>query len=289
MTEAIYLASAIALSASVLFGFSNHVQHIALDHMDVRSGTIVNVATTAGLLWLAAPLFLVPQSLSTPAVGWFALSGLIVPSLSMTFHTASVRLIGPGLTAGLASTSPVFAMVIAVIALGEVVTARILLGTAIVVGSIASVALRSRGARGSWPVWAVAVPLGAALVRGVSHNVTKIGLATLPSPLTAALVASTVSLSVLLLFHFASRFSMPRWNAGYLWFALCGVLNGLGLVGLNLALGLADVVVVAPLVASTPALTLVLGWLFFRREVVQRSSIAAVAMIAVGCLVIITR
>jgi hypothetical protein len=69
VTEAIYLASAIALSASVLFGLSNHVQHIALDHMDVRSGTIVNVATTTVLLWLATPFFLLPQSLSSPAIG----------------------------------------------------------------------------------------------------------------------------------------------------------------------------------------------------------------------------
>ena len=58
MTETIYLVSVIALSASVVFGFSNHVQHIALDHMDVRDGTIVNVATTSVLLWLFSPLFL---------------------------------------------------------------------------------------------------------------------------------------------------------------------------------------------------------------------------------------
>ena len=289
MTETIYLASAIALSVSVLFGFSNHVQQIALDHMDVRNGTIVNVATTCILLWLLAPFFLVPSTLTTAPAGWFALAGLIVPSLSMTFQTMSVRLIGPGLTAGLASTSPVFAIVLAVIVLGEMVTPRILAGTAIVVGSIGFIALRSRRVGASWPVWAVAIPLGAAFTRGLSHNVIKIGLNDLPSPMTAALVGATTSLVVLLAIHLASGRTLPRWNAGYVWFGLCGLLNGTGLIGLNAALAMGDVVVVSPLIATTPAFTLIIGWLFFRREAVPWSSIAAIAMIFAGCMLIITR
>ena len=120
MTESLYLVPMIAFAASIVFAVSNHVQHIALDHMDVRNGTIVNVATTALVLWLAAPLYLVPESLLTRAAALFALAGLVVPSLSMTLHTLSVRIIGPGITAGLTSTAPVFAMVIAVAVLGEV-------------------------------------------------------------------------------------------------------------------------------------------------------------------------
>ena len=287
--DPIYISAVIALSASVVFAFSNHTQHIALDHMDVRTGTLVNVATSAVILWLLAPLFLVPETLLDEPVLWFVLAGLIVPSLSMTFHSWSVRLIGPALTAGLASTSPVFAMAIAVFVLGEIVGARILAGTAIVVGSIAFMALRSRGAGAQWPIWAVAIPLGAALTRGLSHNVIKIGLATLPSPMTAALVATTTSLVVLLLVHGASGPRLPALNKGYFWFGLCGILNGLGLVGLTVALSIGEVIVVAPLVATTPAFTLLMGWLLFRREVVRLPAIIAIGCIFVGCVLIITR
>ena len=287
--DPVYLSALIALSASVVFALSNHVQHIALDHMDVRNGTLVNVATSAVILWLLAPFFLVPQTLFSEPVLWFALAGLIVPSLSMTFHSWSVRLIGPALTAGIASTSPVFAMVIAVFALGEIVGARTLSGTAIVVGSIVFIALRSRGAGAAWPAWAVAIPLGAALTRGLSHNAIKIGLTGLPSPMTAAMVAATTSLAILLVVHLASGRSLPAPNRGYFWFGLCGFLNGLGLVGLNVALSLGDVVVVAPLVATTPAFTLLTGWLFFRREVVRLPTIIAIGCIFAGCVLIITR
>jgi drug/metabolite transporter (DMT)-like permease len=287
--DALYLSSLIALSASVVFALSNHVQHVALDHMDVRNGTLVNVATSAVMMWLLSPLFLTPEALGNEAILWFALAGLIVPSLSMTFHSLSVRMIGPALTAGLASTSPVFAMVLAVAVLGEVLSARILTGTAIVVGSIAFIALRSRGAGANWPLWAVAIPLGAALTRGLSHNVIKIGLGGLDSPMTAALVAATTSLLVLAIVHVASRRRLAPLGRGYFWFGLCGVLNGLGLVGLNAALALGEVIVVAPLVATTPAFTLIMGWLFFRREVVRLPVIVAIGCIFAGCLLIITR
>ena len=289
MTETILLVSAIAFATSVVFAFSNHTQHVALDHMDVRTGTIVNVATTFLLLFICAPLYLAPASLLTPSAAWFALAGLIVPSLSMTLHTISVRMIGPGLTAGLTSTSPVFATGLAVLVLGEVVTGQTLAGTAVIAGGIAFIALRSRSKNVSWPIWAVAIPLGAALTRAISQNFVKIGLTDLPSPLTAALIGSLTSMAVVVSINVTSGHRMPHWNAGYLWFGLCGVLNGIGLVGLNIALTLGDVVVVAPLIATTPAFTLITGWLFFRREALGWSSVIAAAIIFCGCMLVITR
>ncbi len=289
MTESVYLVPAIAFAASIVFAVSNHVQHIALDHMDVRTGTIVNVATTALVLWLAAPLFLVPESLLTRAAALFAIAGLVVPSLSMTLHTLSVRIIGPGITAGLTSTSPVFAMVIAVAVLGEIVTGRILVGTAIVVSGIGFIALSSRNVGVSWPVWAVLIPLGAALTRGFAHNIIKFGLNELPSPMTAALISSTVSLLVLLIVNGASRQKFPRLGPGYYWFGLLGILNAIGLIGINMALHLGDVVVVSPLIATTPVFTLLIGWMFFRREAVTWSSFLAIAIIFTGCVLIVTR
>lgn len=76
---------------------------------------------------------------------------------------------------------------------------------------------------------------------------------------------------------------------GYVWFALCGIMNGIGLVGLNTALEMGDVVIVSPLIATVPAFTLLTGWLFFRREALSWPTIAATAAIFCGCLLIITR
>jgi len=289
VTESTLLVSLIAFATSLVFAFSNHTQHVALDHMDVRTGTIVNVTTTFVLLFLCAPLFLDPARLFSPGIAWFALAGLIVPSLSMTLHTMSVRLIGPGLTAGLTSTAPVFATGLAVLVLGELVTGRILAGTAIITGGIVFIALRSRRGGASWPLWAVFIPLGAAVTRAVSHNFVKIGLDDLPNPMTAALVGSLMSMAVVVSIGSSSGHRMPKWNPGYLWFGLCGVLNCIGLVGLNSALALGDVVVVAPLIATVPAFTLLTGWLFFRREALGWSTILTTGIIFGGCLLVVTQ
>jgi len=290
LSDPVYVASLIALSVSIVFGLSNQVQLIALRYMDVRHGTFVNVATSTLLLWLTIPFYLEPQTLLSPSIIWFVLAGLIVPSLSMTLHTLSVQKIGPAITAGLTSTSPIFAMVLAVIIIGETVTDRLIAGTAIVIAGVAIIALRSRGGGDtSWPLWAIAIPLGAAFARGLSHNVVKIGLETLPNPLTAALVGSTTSLLVLSLLNRRHLKNLPTWNRGHAWFAACGLLNGLGLVGLNFALGMGQVVVVSPLVATTPAFTIILGWILFRGEVVRLSTVLAIVVIFAGCLLIMTR
>ncbi|MFY0610609.1 MAG: EamA family transporter, partial [Hyphomicrobiaceae bacterium] len=61
------------------------------------------------------------------------------------------------------------------------------------------------------------------------------------------------------------------------------------LVGLNVALTLGDVVLVAPLIATVPAFTLFTGWLFFRREPLGWSTILATIIIFCGCMLVIMR
>lgn len=293
LNDPLILSAMIALLVSVNFGVASHIQQIALDHMDVRSGTIVNIATSALIFWLLSPFYLSVGTLTTPPVALFALAGLIVPALSITLATLSVQAIGPGLTAGLSATSPIFAMTIAVLFLGEIVTGQILTGTLIVIAGIVLIAFRSKRVGVDWPLWALALPLGAALTRGISHPLMKLGLTGLPSPLTAALVSSTVSLGVLATVHVASRRKMPQMlnplNRGYLWFALCGVINGFGIVGLAVALEMGSVVIVSPLVATTPAFTLLMGYFFFRRERVGWTAVGAIAMIFVGVVLILLR
>ena len=81
--------------------------------MNVRVGTFVNVSTTFILLLSMAPFYFDPAWLGNPALAWFALSGLIVPALSMTLHTWSIRLLEPAIAAALTSTSPVFSILVA--------------------------------------------------------------------------------------------------------------------------------------------------------------------------------
>lgn len=289
MSETVLLVSILSLAISVVFALSNHVQHQAIQFMEVFTGTVIIVGTALVILLVLTPLYLEPATLMSPAIGWFVLAGLIVPSLSMTLHTTSVRLLGPAVSSALTSTSPVFAIAIAVTFLAEAGGLLLYVGTAVIISGIAYLALRSRRSRVNWPLWAILIPLGAALCRGLAHNVVKLGLNDLPNPLTAALVTSTVSLVVLLIALRVTGTRMPSWNPGYWWYALCGTLNGVGLVGLNLAIEMGTITLVAPLVSTTPVFTLLLGWLVFRKESVSVQTVLAMAVIFSGCLMIILR
>jgi drug/metabolite transporter (DMT)-like permease len=272
-----------------MFGVAAQLQRLGLDHLDARSGAVVNIGTTALLGILAAPFFLEPASLATRASGLFALAGLIVPAVSMSVSTVSVRIIGPSLTSGLAGTSPIFAMLLAVLWIGEVITWQIALGTMIVIGGVMLAAGRPRSGPGSWPLWALALPTIAALCRGIAHPLTRLGLIELPSPMTAMLVSTTVSIAVAYLIYHLQGCRLPPINRGYFWFMLTGAINGIGIMLLNIALQIGTVTIVSPIIAASPVFALLTGYYYFKREVISWRTVAAIALIFGGSVLIVLR
>ncbi len=289
MIDANYASALIALFVSALFGLAAHIQRLGLDYVDARTGAIVNVGTTAAIATVLAPLYVDWPTTKLPSVALFALAGLVVPGVSLSVSTFAIRLIGPSLTSGLASTSPVFAMLLAIVLVGELVTTQIAVGTLIVVAGVALVAMRPSKSPISWPYWAIGLPLVAALARGIAHPVVKLGLLGMPSPMTAMLVSSMVSIVVIYSLFRLQGHVLPAWNRGYLWFALCGVINCIGLVCLNVALQIGEVIIVSPLIAATPVFTLLASYLYFKREVITGRILCAIVMIVIGCALITIR
>lgn len=284
-----YAAALIALLVSAMFGVAAQMQRFGLDHLDARSGAVVNIGTAALLGLVAAPFFLDPASLATRAAGLFALAGLIVPALSMSVALVSVRIIGPSLTTGLSGTSPIFAMLLSVLWIGEVITWQILLGTLVVIAGVMLAASRANSGAGSWPLWALALPTVAALSRGIAHPLTKLGLIELPSPMTAMLVSTVVSIVVAYLIYHVQGRRLPRFNRGYLWFILTGAINGIGMVLLNIALDIGTVTIVSPIISASPVFALLTGYFYFKREVITWQIVAAIILIFGGCVMIVLR
>jgi drug/metabolite transporter (DMT)-like permease len=284
-----YTAALIALLVSAMYGVAAQLQRLGLDHIDARSGAIVNIGMSALIGLLAAPFFLEPASLLTRAAGLFALAGLIVPALSISVAMVSVRIIGPSLTTGLAGTSPIFAMLLSVLWIGEVITWQIALGTFIVIVGVMLAAGRPSSGAGSWPLWALALPTIAALCRGIAHPLTKLGLMELPSPVTAMLVSAMVSIVVAYSIFRVEGRRLPPFNRGYLWFILTGTINGVGIILLNVALDIGTVTIVSPIIAASPVFALLAGYFYFKREVITWQTVAAIALIFGGCVLIVLR
>lgn len=289
----------LALAAALLFAIGMHCINAGLRHTDGGSGALVEIATTALLYWLLAPFLLQAHYWESPAVWLFAVLGLFRPVISANLSIVGVRHLGPTLSSTLASTTPIFAAVLGVWLLGEAVSLPLALGIAL---SMSGVMLLTRrpgkdeatadmaGGERRWPLWALAMPVGAAAIRSTSHVFTKIGLAMLDSPWFAALLAYSVSAVMALLAVLAGNRrrgqALPRFNRGHLWFALAGGMHALAVLSLNTALLHGQVVLVTPVVSTYPFFTLLLSLLVFRRERITGAMIAGMAAVVAGVMLI---
>ena len=134
MTGIIFsLLAASGFAATAIFA------RTALRRMSTPYGTLLSlcVSTVAAMI-IAAVLH--PDELvglSAVALGWLFLVGFLNFPLGRMFNYTSVTLVGVSKASTVVATSPLFATVLAVIFLGERVSAITLVGTVAVIGGLA--------------------------------------------------------------------------------------------------------------------------------------------------------
>ena len=286
-----WLAVAQSLAASFLFAMGIQFLNLGLRHGDSRTGTLIDIGTTAVFYWLLSPFFLQREYWASTGFLVFVAVGLFRPVLSANLALVAVRRLGPTLASTLTSTTPLFAALFGVLLLSEALTLPLILGTLAVVAGTAVQTTdgRKNGAAGRpWPLWALVFPLGAAALRSFAHTLIRIGLAFAPEPLFAGLVAYSVSFLVAMAVQGWRRDGAAvNWrNPGLLWFAAAGVMHGLAVWSMNAALAVTPVSIVVPLVSSTPLFTLLLGLIIFRKEAITLRRVAMVVMVVAGVALI---
>ena len=277
-----------ALIAAVLFAVGDQFQYLGVRSLDSRSGTMISIVTSTLCFWLLAPVLLDPALLTQVGILVFAVIGVFRPALSANLSVAGVRHLGPTLSSTLASTSPLFGTALGILWLGETLNWQTALGTAGIVGSIVVLSRRRGGVAADWPVWALALPIGAAAIRSLAHVLSKIGMVTVPDPYIAGLVSFTVSAAVLLTGQ-AMRRQRPRVlgsRSAVLCFVGSGVAMALAITALNQALLIGQIVVVVPVVSASPVFTMLLSIVVFRRERVSGRLVAAVCVVVPSVIVI---
>ena len=247
-------AALFALLAGALFGLASHVQKKGLAHIDDRTGTMISVATMVALFWLLSSALIDWRWWITEAALLFALCGLVFPAASQRLQIASVVRVGPNLTSAFGSFASVFAVLPAVLFPEETLTLQASLGLAIMIAALLVSALEPHGPHRAWPLLALLLPLGASFVRGIVQPVAKAGMVEVPSPFFATLVMATVSAAVAGTALIGRLRKPAGQNArrGYLWFAANGAAVGGGILSMQVALSLGDVIVAAPLVSTPP-------------------------------------
>jgi drug/metabolite transporter (DMT)-like permease len=279
---------ALALGSSAFLGTAVVLANVGLRYLHPARGALVSIPSTTLAYWLLAPFLLRGDGWNAAAFAIFAAVGLVFPAVVTLLNFASNRIAGPTVAGTVSSTTPLFAVLVAVLALGEPLTLTAAAGTAaIVLGVIAFTGRTENGARG-WAAWAILLPLAGAAIRGAAQAAVKGGLALWPEPFVAVLVGYTVSCATIFA---ASRALVPENAAplnrrGVLWFMSVGACNGAGILAMYAALARSQVSVVSPLVATYPLFTLALAALFLREERFGARVLAGVALTVAGVVVL---
>jgi drug/metabolite transporter (DMT)-like permease len=277
-----------ALAAAAGLGAAMITTQLGLRYASPAAGAAIGVPSSTLVFWCLAPFLLDSRGFSLAATGIFALVGLFFPAaVTLLTYTGNQRM-GPTITSSVSCTTPLFALSGAILFLGEGLTAGNVLGTAGIVLGMLALTWGGNARPRSWPLWALALPVGAAAIRALAQVLTKAGLALWASPYTATLIGYTVSAVVILA---ATRLRGPRVPADRRatpWFVATGMLNGASLFLMYTALAKGKVALVSPIVATYPLFTLALSMLILRHErVPPRVALGAVLTVA-GVAVLLT-
>ena len=278
----------LALASTIFFGGGVVLTQFGLRTVSPLSGAAISIPTFTLCFILLAPFLLHGQPIVWQAVPIFATVGLLYPAAVTLLTFTSSRALGPVVTSALGNLAPLFSVALAVAVLHEPLRLLQFAGVVVTVLGVLIITVTRTADMRDWRTWALLLPLGAALLRGVVPPVIKIGLEIWPSPIGAGLTGYVFSSITVLVVerirngHFIVRAPL----SGRLWFAVTGLCNGVGTMLLYAAVGAGPVTLVAPLIATYPLVTVALSALVLTNVRITARLVAGTAL-AVGGVILI--
>lgn len=270
-----------ALIASFLYAVGSQFQHVGVHTIEPRLGTMLSIGASVAIYWLVAPFFLDVSNFLIPATLIFVALGFVRPALSANLSVAAIRYIGPTLTEALSATTPLFGAMFGILILGEMLTWQIAIGTGGIILSILALTRRDKKVPSTWPLWALALPIGAAVIRAFGHGFSKIGMEDIPDPYFVGLVAMTVSFLLTAGLHVrkGERTKISFQQSGTYWFMAAGAIFCVATYLLNVALLKGDIITIIPIVSASPIFSMLLSIFIFKRETINLRILLAVMIV----------
>jgi|SRR5579871_678188 len=290
VTSALSNPSLLALFAAFMFGLALVLTQFGLRYVSPLHGASVSIPAAAAFLWILAPLQMDWRNVSPAPAVIFAAVGLFFPATVTLLTFEANRRMGPSVSGALANLAPPFAVLSAMVFLHDKPSPLQAVGIAAIIVGILMLSMDRNWLGVAWSYWALAFPIGAAAISGFMPLITKLGLAAWPNPFAATLIGYTVSGVVVVSIVTASPAGRPAEydRTGLTWFAVVGICNSIGVLALYSALARGSVLLVAPLVATYPLVTVGLTAAIFRSVQTSATVLAGVATTVAGVIFLIT-
>jgi drug/metabolite transporter (DMT)-like permease len=283
---------ALALVSAACFGLALVIAQLGLRYVPPIAGAAIALPSSTFLFLCAAPFILYEdESASWRAALLFASVGMLFPAAVTLLTFQANRLLGPVITGTLGNLAPLFAVAAAFILLGEPLRSIQLVGIVAIISGVVTLGLTRGGSAARWSSWLLLLPLTAAALRGLTQPIVKVGLELWPSPFAATLIGNAVSVVVVLTVARVrmNTFVLLPLTRGHAWFVGVGLCNGMAVMLMYAALATGPVVLVSPLVATYPLVTVVLSALILGKpkgalwlELSVALTVTGVALLIVG-------
>ncbi len=280
-----------ALASASCYALALVLAQIGLRGQSVLAGATVSLPITAAALLLVGLFGLDLAGFDSRAAAIFAGTGLFFPVAVTLLSFQGNRLLGPNLAGALGNATPLFAVAFGILILGDHLSLQGTAGLASILGGVALLSIPGRLEARRWTAAALAIPLGAAIIRGTVQPVMKLGLAFWPEPLAATVISYTASASVMLAVSLVlgrGRLLLPELRSVPV-FACVGLLNGASVLLLYSALAIGRVSLVAPLVAIYPLFTLAFSAVLLRGEILHARLLAGIAATVLGVVLLLAK
>jgi DME family drug/metabolite transporter len=250
------------------------------------AGLWINLAVGTVGLWAAVLGTGGIGRVSATGFALFGLAGLVGTVGGRLLRFVSIEKVGASISAALTNLNPLISSGLAILLLGERVTAAIVAGTVVIV--LGTTLLSGGGRRVGVRPAHLALPVLSAICFGVVAILRKVGLSQMGAVMGSAVNVST-ALIAFTAFLLASgnrgAVTCRRRSLGY--FVAAGVAENAGVFLNVVALGRGTVSVVAPLYGSSPIFVLLLSYFFLRGvEVLSGRIVAGTALIVLGVYLI---
>ena len=296
--------AAVAFSILAAFGFASSavLSRQGLQAVFPLPGVMVSLIFSFLFTGIMALLFAFSDIGSIPqaALLWILGLGIVNYFGGRTQNFLSVNLIGASRASLFVASQAPFAALFAVAFTGESLHLLVGLGTVGVVGGLifASGTSILEGWRGDKIfVLGYLMALGAGASYGATNVMAKQTLEVFDSPLVITMLSMLVGMLVLAPLVGASTaqsgvhrekgqgFSKNLWSLR--WVALAGIASGIAVISLYFAVQRADVVVISPIVSSSPLVTLFLAHVFLTRLERVTKRLLFGALLTVGGVVLV--
>lgn len=279
---------AIALLASISFALFAVYGSLGLSCSTPLTATIVSLAARTLTLGAAVAFSGGVPEYKPAAMTVFVSLGLLQSVISLlTF--IGLQKIGTSRSQPLRNSYPIWSAMLAIVVMHEQASLAVLAGTLLVVLGVVLISWKPETVTPNYRAWHVLYSLTAGFLAGLAFPLRRYGLTISNEPVFFSFVIALVSLLGAVPYIRWTRSDQGLvWNRrGVVHFFVSGFFEAMGALLTLVALTGARVVIVAPIIATTPLFSLVISLIFLRgKEQVTGLTITGTVAVVAGTVAI---